>query len=345
MRSTRLGRPGASLLALALAAAIGAQAQSAPAAPDKVWHSKAVEGLARELKAHPEPKYPLETGTRYTLAELIDLAQEHNPETRVAWETAKTRAASLGIARSAWYPTLTAVALGVSLRTATLIGEYFHRQTEGIFEPALHVEYLVFDFGGRQGAIDAAKANLLAANLNFNDVHRKIIFAVASAYYKLLNARGQREAAEVSLTNAQTVEDDAKNRLDNGLGTKPDLLEATAARTQADYDLEAAKGAEEIARGELATAMGLPPETVLAVQPIEDVALPKAMANSVDAEMDRAFAQRPELLAQVARLRAAKAGKEQARSAYFPSITFSGDGGLARAYGQQDLFPGHYAQG
>ena len=35
----------------------------------------------------------------YSLAELIDLAEAHNPETRVAWEGAKAEAAALGIAR------------------------------------------------------------------------------------------------------------------------------------------------------------------------------------------------------------------------------------------------------
>ena len=69
------------------------------------------------------------------------------------------------------------------------------------------------------------------------------------------------------------------------------------------------------------------------------------MADSVDQDIDRGFAQRPDLLAQVARVRAASAAIKQARSTYFPTLGFSGDGGLARAYGQQDLFPGHYAQG
>lgn len=321
------------------------RAQSAPPVPDKVWHSKAEPGLTRELNAHPEPKYNLDSHKSYTLAELIDLAQQHNPETRVAWEQAKARAASLGIARSALFPTIAAVALGATIRDAALIGEYFHRQTEGIFEPTLHVEYLVFDFGGRNGAIDIAKANLLAADLAFNDTHRKVIFQVASAYYRLLNANGQRAAAEISLKNAQTLEDDAKNRLDNGLATKPDLLEATAARTQADYDLQAAIGAEDIARGDLATVMGLPPGTLLEVQSIDELAAPSTIADSIDQEIDRAFAERPELMLQMARVRAATASIAQARSSYFPTLGFSGDGGLARAYGQQDLLPGHYAEG
>jgi outer membrane protein len=229
-------------------------AQNVPPSPDKIWHGKAEQGLDRELASHPRAKYDIDPKKDYTLAELIDFAQRHNPDTRVAWEATKAMAMSLGIARSALYPTIAAVALAATVRDTTLIGEYFHRQTLGAFEPTLHVEYLVFDFGGRNGAIDLAKANLLISNLAFNDTHRKVIFQVASAYYRLLNAKGQREAAEVSLQNARTVEQDAQNRLANGLATKPDLLEAIAARAQADYDLQAAVGSEDITRGDLATA-------------------------------------------------------------------------------------------
>lgn len=323
----------------------GATGQSAPDSPDKIWHSSAEQSLSHQLALHPEAKYDIDSAKVYTLAELIDLAQQHNPETRVTWEQARARAASIGVARAAFYPTLTAVALAATIRQASLIGEYFHRQTLGVFEPTLHVDYLIFDFGGRSGAIDVAKANLLIANLEFNNTHRQIIFKVSSAYFRLLNAKGQREAAEANLKNAQAVEEDAQSRLDNGLATKPDVLEATAARAQSDYDLQAAIGAEDIAHGDLATAMGLPPETTFQVQDIHDLAMPSAMADSVDHEMDRAFAQRPELLQQIALIRSAEGTVKQARSTYFPTIGFSGDGGLARAYGQQDLYPGHYAQG
>jgi outer membrane protein len=335
-------RTGAIVL---LATLSSAGAQTAPHSADKVWHSGMEESAARELTRHPEAKYAFDATKVYSLAELIDLAESHNPETRVAWEEAKAKAASLGIARSAYYPTLTAVALAATLRTATLIGEYFHRQTEGVFEPTLHVDYLVFDFGERAGAVDVAKANLLIANLQFNDTHRKLIFDVSSAYYRLLNAKGQREAAEVSLKNAQTIEDDAQNRLNNGLATRPDQLEATAARTQSDYDLQAAIGAEDIAHGDLASAMGLPAETEFQVEDIHKLRAPTEMADSVDKEIDRAFAQRPELMEQIGKIRSAEGKMKQARSAYVPRIGFSGDGGLARAYGQQDLYPGHYAQG
>ena len=342
---TRTHLTSIAIALVAFACAAGIDAQGTPRSADKVWHSKAEQGLSRDASAAPEAAYAVDPAKAYTLAELVDLAESHNPQTRVAWEAAKARAASLGIARGALFPTLAAVVLSGTERDAALIGQFYHRQTEGLYAPVLHVEYLVFDFGGRSGAIDAAKANLLAADLAFNDTHRKIIFEVASAYYSLLNARGQRQAAEVSLKNAQTVEQDAESRLSNGLATKPDQLEATAARAQADYDLQAAIGNEDIAHGNLATAMGLPPGTKIEVQPIEELPLPDKMAASVDEEIDRAFAERPDLLAQLAHVRAANAAIKQARSSYFPTLSFSGDGGLARAYGQQDLLPGGYAEG
>jgi len=319
--------------------------QGAPPASGAVWQPGGVQTLKQELAVRPPEAVDLVPDKTYTLAELIDLAQQHNPETRVAWQEAKSKAAALGIARSALYPTMSAVALAVTLRTATLIGEFFHRQSEGVFEPVLHVEYLVFDLGGRTGEIDAAKANLLASDLAFNDTHRRVIYQVAFAYYRFLNAEGQRQAAEVSLENAKTVEEDARARLANGLATKPDELEATAARTQADYDLQAAVGAVDIAHGDLATAVGLAPGTIFKVQGIDELKLPSSVAGSVDQEIDRALSQRPDLLQQLARVRAADASIKQARSTYFPSLSFTGDGGLARAYGQQDLLPGHYAQG
>jgi outer membrane protein len=320
-------------------------AQGSPPAPSVVWQPKGIEALGREEARVPKQSVQLDPEHSYTLSELIDLAEQHNPETRVAWQEAKSKAAALGIARSSLYPTMSALVIAVSLRQAALIGQFFHRQTEGVFEPVLQVEYLVFDVGGRSGEIDAAKANLLASDLEFNDTHRHIIDRAASAYYRLLNAEGQRQAAEASLENAKAVEDDARARLANGLATKPDELEATAARTQAEYDLQAAIGNVDVAHGDLATTIGMEPGTRFKVEAIDALKLPSSLEDSVDQEINRAFKQRPDLLEHFAHLRASKAAVKQARSAYFPSLIFKGDGGLARAYGQQDLLPGGYAQG
>jgi len=322
---------------------LSVRAQKAPATPDKAWSNPTAEqSLNKQFSALPDTKYALDPAKAYTLAELIDLAEQHNPETRLAWQQAKARAAALGIARGALFPTIAAVAVGNTARAQILFNTAFIRQTYGSFQPQLHVEYLIFDFGGRSGAIDSAKANLLAADLAFNDTHLKIIFQVTSAYYRLLNAMGQMEAADANLKNAQAVEEDANDRLDHGLATKPDVLEATAATAQAQYDLQSVIGAEEIAHGDLASALGLPPQTTYHVQDVNELKMPAEMAESVDTEIDRAFEERPDLKAQLANLRAANASIKQAKSRFYPSLVFNGNGGLTMEYGQQAQLPPAY---
>src|ERR1700744_2577769 len=95
-----------------------AAAQSAPPAPDKVWHAPAEHGLSRDLAAHPEQKYEIDATHAYSLSELIDLAQRHNPETREAWQAARVTDADIGVTRNRPFPTLSVVVLASALREA-----------------------------------------------------------------------------------------------------------------------------------------------------------------------------------------------------------------------------------
>lgn len=334
----------AAVFLLGLGAA-SSMAQKAPVAPDSLWQAPRKMRLDSQLPSVPMQGYAVSSQTVYGLADLIDLAEQHNPDTRLAWQQAKTRAEQLGIARSEWYPTIAALAVANTTRVRVLLNSAFYRQTYGDFTPDLHAEYLVLDFGGRSGAIDAAKWSLLAADLSFNDTHRKIIFQVMAAYYRLLDEQGLRKAAEVSLRNAQAVEADVQDRLNHGLATKPDLLEAQAATAQAEYDLQNAIGAEQIAHGDLATVLELPPDTDFQVQEVKTLDLPTSLADSVRAETQRALEQRPDLKALLAKVRAANAVIRAQRSSYFPTLSFNGNGGLTRQYGAQDQLPPAYVGG
>ena len=91
-------------------------AQSSPVSSDHPWHSFEEQQVLRNTQEyHPTP-IRIEPDKLYSLAELIDLAEAHNPETRVAWEGAQAQAAALGIARSELFPTLAAVALASAER-------------------------------------------------------------------------------------------------------------------------------------------------------------------------------------------------------------------------------------
>src|SRR5712671_5883882 len=113
-------------LVVLLLVATPAFAQSAPPSPNRPWTANADE---RQLLADPRRDAALrfDPAKAYSLAELIDLAQRHNPDTRVAWEQARAQAAALGVARSELYPTLTAAALAQANRSDVLVENTFVR--------------------------------------------------------------------------------------------------------------------------------------------------------------------------------------------------------------------------
>jgi outer membrane protein len=315
-----------------------ALAQRAPVSPDRAWHGPGEARIEADAKNLAEPTLNFDLEKTYSLPELIDLAESHNPETRVAWERARAQAAAWGVARSELYPTVAAAALSGVDRGQVYLGERFFRQTVGDFQVTLNLNYTIFDFGGRAGRINAAKAEALAANFAFNDTHRNVIYQVQQAYYQLLNASGQEEAARANLSNAQAVQQAAEARLDHGLATLPDVLEARSATAQAEYELQAVLGAEEIAHGNLATALGTTPPTAIRVQPLRELTIPTTIDDNVNSAMDRALAQRPDLLQRVADVQAAKARVKEAHAAYYPSLNFTASPTAQSLYGMQQQF-------
>jgi outer membrane protein len=320
-------------------AAIPVFAQSPPASPDRVWHSSGEQQIIHDGKRVLRPAFPVETEKAYSLAELIDLAESHNPETRVAWENARAQAAALGIARSELYPTLSAVALSGVDRAEIPLGSKFYRFTIPEAQVSLDLNYTIFDFGARRGRIDTESARVLAANFGFNDVHRKLIFQVQQAYYRLLNASAQDTAARASLANAEAVQQAAEERLRNGLATLPDVLEARSATAQSQYDLQAVLGAEQSAQGDLATALGAPAATMIRVEPLGEVPTPASIGGTVEQAIYRALDQRPDLQAELAGVRAAQAQRKEARAAFFPSLNFKADPSVQTLYSQQQTLP------
>src|SRR5215475_7023121 len=166
-----LGRTGTTLVLLTV---IGRSfAQSPPLTADRPWHSVDEQQITRDAGRFQPSSFRIEPDRIYSLPELIDLAEAHNPETRVAWEGARAQAATLGIARSELFPMLAAVALGNVDRSEEGFGSQFYRQTIPNFQLSLNLTYTIFDFGARRGRINAEVARLMAANFAFNDVHRQ----------------------------------------------------------------------------------------------------------------------------------------------------------------------------
>ncbi len=312
--------------------------QTVPASPEHPWHGSAEFSMKEDTGRVGDSRFAVDQSKTYSLPELIDLAEAHNPATRAAWERARSQAAALGITRSELYPTLAAAAISQTESVRAFFGNRFNGQTIQSFQLALDLNYTVFDFGARSGRIDAARARLLSANFAFNDTHRSVIDQVEQAYYRLLNSIGQENSAQASLVNANAVEQAAQERLTNGLATLPDVLEARSATAQAEYDLQSALGAEEIARGDLATAVGTSASVAIRVQPLDQLPTPDSISETVEETINRAFAQRPDLMQQAAEIRTANARLKEARAAYYPTLDVNVSPAIPSLYGIQRPF-------
>lgn len=313
--------------------------QSAPVSPDHPWHTSTELSVETDARSIPDSRFVIDSARTYSLSELIDLAEAHNPATRVSWERARAQAAALGVSRSELFPTLAAAALSQTTRQEAFFGNRFYGQVAQDFQVEMDLNYTVFDFGARAGRISAAKAQLLAANFAFNDTHRAVIYQVQQAYYRLLSSMGQEEAAQASLSNAQSVQQAAEERLKNGLATRPDVLEARSATAQAEYDLQAILGAEEIARGDLATAVGVSATAGIQVQPLDQMTAPESIGDTADRAINRALGQRPDLMQQVAEIRSANAKVKEAKAAYYPELSLTASPSVPSLYSIQSPYP------
>jgi outer membrane protein len=277
----------------------------------------------REGTAILDPAHP------YTLAELIDVAEHRNPATRTIWERAKQKARELGLAKSAYYPELEGLAVFGDHRSVNpfpepLAPRGYVMVEVPIVQPEVALEYLIFDFGKREATVDFAKAEKLAAGADVIQVNQALAFRVASAYYQLVTAQERLQATRDTLRTAQTTQDAAENRMDNGLATLPDVLQARAETSQAAFDEESADGDEKIARVTLTEVVGADPSPNIVIDSQRSTPLPESLTMSIEALIDRAMKNRPDLMEQTLRIRSAEAGIRAAKAEYKPQITLSG---------------------
>ena len=314
----------------------------APASPDTPWEfepskeapaTPASAAVAARRFAVPEntavqlpSPADIDPNHAYSLVELIDIAQRRNPATRVAWEQARQAAINVGIARAAYLPALTASAVAgwehfVLPFPSNLVPQGFiiFNAQEAI--PQLAVNYLLLDFGGRAAAVEAAGQLSIAGNVAFTAAHQQLIFNVARAYFTLDGADATMRAARQGLADAQVVQQSAEALFGRGLDTIVDVQLARRATAQAQYDLAQANTAQHDAMYTLLAAMDLPPTTKLRVADASARPLPQRTARTVGDVLSEALHRRPDLLADVAKLRATDAEIAAARSALAPKVS------------------------
>jgi outer membrane protein len=302
---------------------IGPVLAQAPPSPDRPWViPESASARAAQLGDHRDavPAKP------YGLAELIDLAERTNPQTRAAWEAARAAAAAEGLVESQYLPQLSFEALGGYEHTPlpapkSLIPKGFFESNTQEFIPSLALKWLLFDFGRRAAFLEGARAASFTANVAFTGAHQTVIFSVSQAYFGLGAARGRLHAAQKALSTAQTTQDATMAKRNNGLATVVSVAQAERQTAQARYNLTAAEGVATTATANLVATLGIPAGTELEVLDSAELPLPAAPDESVHDAIKHALAHRPDILAALGQVDSAEAALKGARRAYYPVIS------------------------
>jgi outer membrane protein TolC len=313
---------------------------SIPASKDKQAPIASAAEMAHqlELMAQLHNYSFVDAKKSYSLPELVDLAQRHNPATRMAWEMAVQAAASTGLTEAQFYPTLTVESSygggywsqnlsGAKSQSGIVVPVNFDDQASGNYSAlsaGVNLRYTLFDFGERVANTKAAKHSQAAANLSFNANNQQITFQVTQAYYTLETDRRLIEAAEVSAKAAEDVLAATQAKYDQGLLTEPVLLQAKQAKAQADFDVVNARSNWEVARLNLIQVIGAEPQCGLKVAPYDFSRMDSRLQAPLDQFVQTALKQKPDLLAKVAKAQAAEESLRATKAGTLPQFSLKG---------------------
>jgi len=282
-------------------------------------------------------------GAALSLAEVVDRVLCRNPRTHEAWANARVQAAEVGVARAAYLPSINATAGIEHNRTSggnrgnfgSFGGTTGGESSTGNFRSGssdynqvsagVGLSYLLYDFGGRDAALENARQLFEAANATQDNVVQGLFFSAIQGYYQVNAAQAAVASALEAERSSKASLDAATARYQVGVGTPADRLQAQTAHSQAVLDRIRAEGTLRNARGTLANLMGMDAHRSFTLQPAADTPATEQFQANVGELIAEARKRRPDLAAAEAQVAAAQAGIASARAAGKPSISVSTD--------------------
>ena len=156
-------------------------------------------------------------------------------------------------------------------------------------------------------------------------VELTVVTGVANAYFQTLSIRERLTLARLTLKNSQQQLDMVLARYEAGLANPTEVAQQRGIVAGAEIRLRELEQQEQESLAALAILTGQTPGSLtIAAQRLSDFAEPQVAAG-LPAEL---LQRRPDVYAAEENLRAAHADLEQARAAFFPSITLTGSGGV-----------------
>ncbi len=284
----------------------------------------ATEALARSSQAGTLPCAAPVAGRALSLEDVVERALCANPQTREAWANARYQAAQLGVAKSAWLPSVSATVTDNRLHgsgSATIPGDYSQASL------GLSASWLLWDFGARSASVESAAQLLAAANLAQDATVQTVFLSAVQAWCGWFAAQGAVAAALESEKASQESLKAAERRYEVGTATPADKLQARTAWSQAVLVRIKAQGEAKSSRGVLMNVLGLDASDTLAIAAPGSLRPAGEFAADLARLIERAKLARSDLAASTAQVQAAKAGVDLARANGLPTVTLGASAG------------------
>jgi outer membrane protein len=303
---------------------------STPAfAQESIWYKDGdplktqIHTLPRIPDGYREPNAPcgnVDLSKPITLAEVADASLCNNPQTSEIWASARVQAAQLGIAKSAYLPSLTD---NISTSLGVLNPESNSRSNPNMnLSNSLVASYLLYDFGNRDANLENARQLLLSASASQSSIVQSVLLTATVSYYQVQANIAALDAAREAERASEESFKAADARYKAGVSTPADKLQAQTAFAQLTLTRITSEGNLQIAYGNLVNVMGLPANQKVAL--VANTSNPPTnILEDVNTLIEQASTRRPDLVASEAQVKAAQASIDASKAAAKPTISVS----------------------
>ena len=248
-----------------------------------------------------------------SLVDVTEAALCHNPQTREVYASAKVQAAQVGVARSLFFPSVTDTISTSENKTRTT---NYSNVTNKIV-----ASYLLYDFGSRDATLENANQLLRAASATQNATVQNVLLTAVNAFYQVHANKAILDASIETERLYQESFKSAEAKYIAGVATPADKLQAQTAFANATLTKIKNEGILKVAYGNLANIMGVPASMRLEIADAKLDAIPEMVDQDIEALIEQARLQRPDLVASEAQLKASLAKIEIAKADSKPTVS------------------------
>jgi outer membrane protein, multidrug efflux system len=252
------------------------------------------------------------------LQELIRTALKQNYDLQLATERIIAARAQLAVTRSSLFPQIQGNGNFIGGKEGTFQTNY------NFLTLAANAAFQLDFFGRLRSATEASRAQLLATEDARQTVILTLVSDVASDYFTLLQLDLELQITRDTVTTQKDSVKLTSFRLDHGVATKLDVLQAQQVLDTANAtipDLERQIGQEEDA---ISILLGNYPQGVPRGRPLAGQVLPPDVPPGVPSSL---LERRPDIREAEQMLVAANAEIGVAKAEFFPQISLTGSGG------------------